>query len=606
MQVSNFSGGNQPPIGGDKQLEEGLKLPLLGAQKTVVQKDGITWGSANSSEKNPPAEATLESGDASELLQALFGGIKSLMARREGQQADGTMPQSSTQQLPVNKTVSTLPQTTGQESLVPVNRQTDTGTTQGDTQAAATEGDTSAAANGEDAPMSFEEIVTTLGRHEDLLKKPKDFKGLQELANDPDTPSDAKKALEALTKDGEDGAMYQAFDAAKTGKTDGKISSKDIRELQKLPQVAAYADFKAETYTHDYVPSDAKPGSAPREMTTNDAMRELFQYSESLPGKNIDLETMQKIADGTQDMGKCPPQVAAAAKFFTDHPDQWQILTKDDGGKVSRDRLCDLAAQNVNLSPQESKAIDTLQNNKDIFFKGGSLNTDKLTKIANDESNSQDVRDAANLLAQPHSMLFSMLDNGKHGAGGNFFNKANDKKISEGDLSAFVKKGTNQVAQEPILSGAPTNKLEADAINDMNVGQETQPDEKKEKGGGIFKLLEALSWVGTAVASVFTGGAAGALMTAGRVIGQTVAKVVAKEVGKEVLEQGAKGIAKEAGKDIAKEVGKDAAKDIATGTVKNAAKDITKDYGKDYTQDQIARIEGDDTGIDAPRVWAQT
>ena len=47
-------------------------------------------------------------------------------------------------------------------------------------------------------PMSFEQAITTLGRHEDLLKKPQDREGLAKLRDDPQTPSDAKKALDTL------------------------------------------------------------------------------------------------------------------------------------------------------------------------------------------------------------------------------------------------------------------------------------------------------------------------------------------------------------------------------------------------------------------------
>ena len=187
-----------------------------------------------------------------------------------------------------------------------------------------------------------------------------------------------------------------------------------------------------------------RPGSPAREMSGNDAMRELYLYSESLP-KKVSMETLQKIADGSQDMGKCPPQVAAAAKYFTDHPAEWQQFTgKDDpNASISRDRLCD-PPPTTSLSPQESKAIETIKNNQDIFFRDGGIKPDKLVKIANDPNNSQEVRDAANLLSQPNSMLFSMLDNGKHGAGGNFFNKANDHNIGKGDLDAFIRKGSNR------------------------------------------------------------------------------------------------------------------------------------------------------------------
>lgn len=386
--------------------------------------------------------------------------------------------------------------------------------------------------------MSFEQVITTLGRHENLLKKPLDREGIEKLRNDPSTPSDAKQALDALA---ENPAMFDAIDPAKNGKTDGKISAKDIQKWQQNPAIRQYADAKAETYTHDYVPSDSAPGSPAREMTSNDAMRELYLYSESLP-KKVSLETLQKIADGSQDMGKCPPQVAAAAKYYTAHPDRWQQLTgKDDpGATVSRDRLCDVASYNVKLSPQESKALETLQNNQDIFFKGGGIKPDKLTKIANDSNNSQEVRDAANLLSQPNSMLFSMLDNGKHGAGGNFFNKANDRNIGKGDLDAFIRKGSNQVAPSPQLADKPTTQAELSAQDDMARGQETQPDQKKEKGGGIFKLLDILGYVATGLSMLIPGvGAAGAAATAGRAALTAGLKEGLKQGVKEGVKEGA-------------------------------------------------------------------
>ncbi|MDU4095363.1 MAG: HrpF/NolX family T3SS translocon protein, partial [Pantoea sp.] len=336
-------------------------------------------------------------------------------------------------------------------------------------------------------------------------------------------------------------AIFAAIDPANNGKSDGKISAKDIQKWQQNPAIRQYADAKAETYTHDYVPSDSAPGSPAREMNANDAMRELYLYSESLP-KKVSLETLQKIADGSQDMGKCPPQVAAAAKYYTRHPEQWQQLTgKDDpGASVSRDRLCDVAAYNVKLSPQESKALETLQNNKDIFFKGGGIKPDKLTKIANDTHNSQEVRDAANLLSQPNSMLFSMLDNGKHGAGGNFFNKANDRNIGKGDLDAFIRKGSNQVASPPQLANAPTTLKELSAQDDMARGQETQPDQKKQKGGGIFKLLDILSYVATGLSMLIPGvGAAGVAATAGRAALTAGLKEGLKQGVKQGVQEGA-------------------------------------------------------------------
>ncbi len=440
--------------------------------------------------------------------------------------------------------------------------------------------------------MSFEQVITTLGQHEKLLGKAQNREGLEKLRDDPDTPSDEKKALDTLLKNPD---MLAAIDSAKNGKSDGKISSKDIRTWQENPEIKQYANAKSESYTHDYVPSDAKPGSATREMTANDAMRELYLYSESMP-KNINLETLQKIADGSQDMGKCPPQVSAAAKYFTDHPDEWQQFTgKDDpNASVSRDRMCDLASYNVKLSSQENNALDTIKNNEDIFFKGGSINTDKLTKIANNESNSQEVRDAANLLSQPNSMLFSMLDNGKHGAGGNFFNKANDQSIGKGDIDAFIRKGSNQVASSPQYSPPANDPISASAKQDMNAGQETQPDQKKEKGGGIYKLLDALSFLTVLIPGV---GAAGLAANIGRVAITTAVKEGVKQGAKEGIKEGAK----QGTMDGVKEGVKDGAKE----GLKEGAKEGVKEGANQVLTASQSSAAGNQQ-VESPRVWAQS
>jgi len=350
--------------------------------------------------------------------------------------------------------------------------------------------------------MSFAEVVTTLGRHDGLMKKAMDADGLEKLKDDPATPSDMKAALDTLLNNP---AMYQAIDEATPGKVDGKLAAGDIDALKKTPAFMQYADQMSESYTHDYIPSDAKPGSPPREMTANDAARELYLYSQSLP-KKLSLDTMRDIANGSQSLDKCPPQVAAAAKYFTDHPNQWTNLTgmSDASATESREALCDQVSYNVKLSKPESDALQTVKNNEDVFFKDGSLTPKKLQDVANDSNQPQDVRDAANLLSQPNSMLFSMLDNGKHHAGGNFFNKSNDQKISKGDLDAFIAHGTNQVAAAPTLAKTD-NASQQKAKSDMDAGQETQPDQKKEMGGGVFKMLDIFSWIGTGLSILIPG-----------------------------------------------------------------------------------------------------
>ncbi|SDH57829.1 type III secretion translocon protein HrpF [Pseudomonas flavescens] len=455
--------------------------------------------------------------------------------------------------------------------------------------------------------MPFEEVVSILGRNENLLKKPLDREGLEKLRDDPKTPSDAKQALGALLDNPD---YYAAFDQAKEGKADGKTSSKDVQKLQEHPHIRAYADAKAGQYTDNYVPSDAPPDAPGRVMTANDAMRELYLYSESLP-KNISLDTLQNIADGSQKMGKCPPQLAAAAKFFVQNPDQWQAFSgkSDPSGSVSRDRLSDLAAFNVKLSPQENSALETLKNNKDIFFKGGGITPEKLESIANNKENSQEVRDTANLLAQPNSMLFSMLDNGKHGAGGNFFNKANDRNIGKGDLDAFISKGSNQVADAPLPSSRPV----ASAQKDMAAGQETQPDAKKEKGGGFSKFLDIFSYVASGLMMLIPGaGVAGAAMAAGRVAATAVGRTVATTAAKEATKEAATQVGKQTTRQALTESAKQGARDGFKEGLKDGAKDFGKEAAKDLAKEGIDRYRNRDEervasnpNIEQPRVWAQ-
>lgn len=427
-------------------------------------------------------------------------------------------------------------------------------------------GQSAAADNGQ---MSFQEVVSTLGRHEGLLKKAHDREGLEKIRDDESTPTDEKQALDTLLNNQD---MFDSLDQAKKGKTDGKISAEDVQKWQNDPQMKAYAEAKSEDYTHNYVPSDAAPGSAPREMSGNDAMRELYLYSESLP-KNIGPDTLENIANGSQNMDKAPPQVAAAAKYFTDHPDEWQQLVGNDKGKTSRNKLCDKAAANVQLSPQENQALQTVKNNEDIFFKKGGIKPDKLADIANDTNNSQDVRDAANLLAQPNSMLFSMLDNGKHGAGGNLFNYANDKNISKGDIDAFIRKGSNTVAQPDKLAAPATTLDELSAQEDMSVGQQTQPDEKKKQGGGFFKFLDIFTNVLSGLAVLIPGVGEAALA------GNAARAAVTAGV-KEGIKQGAK----EGVKEGVKEGGKQA--------LENATASQQQATGN--------------PDVEAPRVWAQS
>jgi len=410
--------------------------------------------------------------------------------------------------------------------------------------------------DGSDKPMSYEDVVNTLGRNEGLMKKAMDKDGLKKLEDDPKTPPDMKKALQTLLSDPD---MYNKIDNATPGKVDGKLAANDIEAIKKTPEFQAYSDQQAETYTHAYVPSDAPPGTPAQEMTGNDAIRELYQYSQSLP-KNLSLDTMKAIANGTQPLDKCPPQVQAAAKYMTDHPSEWAKYTgmTDPKAEESREALCDQASYNVKLTLPEADALQTVKDNEDIFFKKGGLTPKKLQDIADDKNQPQDVRDAAKLLAQPHSMLFSMLDNGKHHAGGDFFNKSNDKNISKGDLDAFIAHGTNQIAPAPTLASLQTTD-EMKARREMYDGQKTQPDDKKEMGGGFFKMIDIIGWVGTGLSLLIPGLGEAAL---GAGVGRAAVQAGVQAGVKAGAEGGVKaGLS--AAKDAGMEAGKAASKEAA-------------------------------------------
>jgi len=410
--------------------------------------------------------------------------------------------------------------------------------------------------DGSDQKMSYEDVVNTLGRNEGLMKKAMDKDGLKKLADDPKTPPDMKKALDTLLSDTD---MFKKIDNATPGKVDGKLAANDIEAIKKTPEFEAYSDQQAETYTHAYVPSDAPPGTPAQEMTGNDAIRELYQYSQSLP-KKLSLETMKDIANGSQPLDKCPPQVQAAAKYMADHPDQWAKYTgmTDPKATESREALCDQASYNVKLSRDESDALNTVKNNEDIFFKKGGLTSKRLKEIADDDKQPQDVRDAAKLLMQPHSMLFSMLDNGKHHAGGDFFNKANDKNISKGDLDAFIAHGTNQIAPAPTPADIETPD-EMKARREMYDGQKTQPDDKKEMGGGFFKMIDIIGWIGTGLSLLIPGLGEAAL---GAGVGRAAVQAGIQAGAKAAAEGGVKAglsAAKEAGMEAGAAASKEAA-----------------------------------------------
>ena len=370
------------------------------------------------------------------------------------------------------------------------------------------------------------ETINILGRHEDKFKKAVDGKGLDKLLNDEDqpadkkTPPDLKRAIQNLKSDPQ---MMDALDKAKNGKKDGKISAADINKLQGNSANRQYAEAKAESYEETYIPSDSKdPNAKARPITNNDAQRELFRYSDYLP-KHVSREGLQKIVDGTAAQGKAPPQLVAAAKFYVDHPAAWEKdMGKGADESIRKDGMCNRFAKSVELTADEDKTLDVLDKNRDTFFGKGALTDSKLKKIAADPAAKAEVRDAATaLLDKKDSLLYTMLDNGKHGNGGNAINAADDRKIGAGDLDALMKHRNKTIAPaettapsaaEKAGSSGPAARVAdpsaAQAAQDMSDGQQDQPDAKKKKGGQLRDIatffLKAYSFVMNVASSVLS------------------------------------------------------------------------------------------------------
>lgn len=347
--------------------------------------------------------------------------------------------------------------------------------------------------------------LSVLGRHEGVFgKHGTKLDDLRKKANDPNTPPDLRQAINEVFADP---ALLQRLDSAKNGKGDGKISSKDINVLQSQPEVVELSRQQARAYSANYVSTDKGGVSqAARPINGNDAQRELYKYSDNLP-KHIDRQTLQKIVDGTAAMGKCPPQVIASAQHFLDHPAEWQKLAGDDGS-ISRSKLCNGMASAIRLTAQEDAAVNALKKHGDVFFKGGSLTRDKLVALAQDGSANAEVRQAAQtLLDSP--VLYGMLDNGKHGHGGDLWYQADDGKVSKGDVEGWMKHrnptaaaSTSARPASPALNAAVKAAVNANAVggaqdpsavSDMLCGQLDQPDIKHAKGGGFRKFLSGMA-----------------------------------------------------------------------------------------------------------------
>ena len=398
------------------------------------------------------------------------------------------------------------------------------------------------------------QVVTVFARHQDILKQRGALHAdsLATLADDPTVPDDLRQAAQTVIANP---ALFNSLDAGKTGKTDGKFSYKDINSLSHNSSIMQYANQEAETYTKNYIPSNAAPGTQARAITRNDAINELYTYSESLP-KHIDLNTLQAIANGSQSMDKSSPQVIAAAKYFVDNPSQWTAFT---GGRarISRNKLCDLAAQQISLTDSQKNTLATLQQHSDQVFANGPLSREKLASLAADTSVDPSVQQAAqNLLNDPE--LFSMLDNAQTHAGGSAWKKSNDDKITKKDLNRFLSDQVKSTGAQTSSTAAPTDSASGEATEDdlsaqmdMVYGQEVTPDAKKSRGGEAKKALEITAEVAS-IATAFIPSPLGAIGLVGnmaRLGGMAAARGVATASSREVARE----IAKETGKEIAKE-----------------------------------------------------
>ncbi|CDX35237.1 Nodulation outer protein X [Mesorhizobium plurifarium] len=347
------------------------------------------------------------------------------------------------------------------------------------------------------------QIVAVLNRHKD--KCPLSWDSLSELANDPSTPPDLKAAIESLQQDPE---LFYAIGSQGDGRCGGKIKANDLSGFSgHHPQVAAFQDQQARSYEQNYIPSDGSGNGQPTVMTLNDAVRELYRYSDNLP-KNLSLADFDKIVDGTAKTGKCPPQVIAAAQYFLTHPDAWKQLYGGSIDKVHKYDFLQVASSSMSLTQPELNTLDTISRNQRDFFGSGVLTRDKLAKMADDKSLGPKVRQAASqLLSDP--LLFGLLNNSitgyktHHGffdfGGGHTVDSGN---ISNRDFTKFYNDMTvaNRTIQQA-KTHVPKTQADKDAVADMKMGMADQPDIKsvKKNGGALMHAIDGVLKVGSQV-----------------------------------------------------------------------------------------------------------
>lgn len=287
-----------------------------------------------------------------------------------------------------------------------------------------------------------------------------------------------------------------------TSKRGRKRLRKKLKHLNEQPEVIAYRRQQAESFKHNYIPSSG--GAGPREITRNDALKELYAYSDYLP-KKTSLKTLQEIVDGTFG-GDRPPQLVAAARYMLDHPDEWkQVTGKEGDDRIKRAALNDALSRNIQLGGSQLRTLETLEKNADDFFDGRRFGREKLQKIIGDpDSKRENVEVAKQLLADP--VLFGMLDNTEYGHKSNGWRKSDDGLIGRNDLRGFMEKLNRTAAPEPAEQPRLfTTAADTDAAQAMLKAQESRPLEKTVKGGqakkfvsGVMKGLSVFYEVGSA------------------------------------------------------------------------------------------------------------
>lgn len=465
------------------------------------------------------------------------------------------------------------------------------------------------------------EIVSVLDRHKDQVDS-LSFDQLDAKINDPSTQPDLKKALQGLQKDPR---LFFAIGSQKDGKCGGKIKAQDLTDFSYYhPQIAEYNDKQAKSYTQNYIASDSPDKTKASVMTKSDALRELYRYSDYLPG-NLSEDEFAKIVDGDSKTGKCPPQVIAAAQYFRDHPDEWKEFAGDSGSMSTPDFL-QKSTSEMHLTADEQKTLDTINSHQDAFYGDGKeITRDKLDAISKDDKADPAVKQAATqLLADP--LLFGLLNNSITGykkphhffGGGHVVDSG---KISQDDFRQFYDhmSAANKTVDTPATHEASSPDQQK-AVADMLVGKDDPPAIKKpKKDVGTFQhgLHEFLKWdskildwmsVGLSALNgipiigeiadaasialeseaqaaqvVDTAIQGGDMSLALKLAGINMAGAVVGAVGGPTARIGAKGVAKGVAEAAAKGAAKGTAKSVAKGGGKTAAeRPSAAEFAKGY------------------------